>query len=148
MREVANDNRLAAIVCIKWTRGLRAKENSTRAESTVATLVRTENIGLNNYLPMSRAGTRVTEARLRLRLATTYPKAHHPVSIKPEGCPSVNSADGKTYACAQGAAFTYTLCGWAPANRDGWMLDLVRYRERCVGCEGMGGEVSSGGLGM
>jgi len=33
------------------------------------------------------------------------------ISIKADGCPTVKSADGKTYACAQGAAFTYTLCG-------------------------------------
>lgn len=30
-------------------------------------------------LPMSAAGARVPKARLRLRLATTDPKAHHPV---------------------------------------------------------------------
>ncbi|KAK5693172.1 hypothetical protein LTR97_010648 [Elasticomyces elasticus] len=33
------------------------------------------------------------------------------VSIAGDGCPSVNSADGKTYACAVTRALTYTLCG-------------------------------------
>lgn len=49
-RAVANDNKLSAAVRATWTRGLRAKENLTRAESTVATLLRTEHIGLNDYL--------------------------------------------------------------------------------------------------
>jgi hypothetical protein len=49
-REATNDNRLSAAVRTTWTRGLRTKENLTRAESTVATLLRTEHIGLNDYL--------------------------------------------------------------------------------------------------
>jgi hypothetical protein len=50
MRGAANDNKLSAAVRTTWTRGLRTKENLTRAESTVATLLRTEHIGLNDYL--------------------------------------------------------------------------------------------------
>lgn len=49
-REGANDSKLSAVVRTTWTRGLRTKENLTRAESTVATLLRTEHIGLNDYL--------------------------------------------------------------------------------------------------
>jgi hypothetical protein len=49
-REGVNDNKLSAAVRTAWTRGLRTKENLTRAESTVATLLRTEHIGLNDYL--------------------------------------------------------------------------------------------------
>jgi hypothetical protein len=49
-REGANDNTLSTAVRTTWIRGLRAKENLTRAESTVATLSRTEHIGLNDYL--------------------------------------------------------------------------------------------------
>lgn len=49
-REGANDSKLSAAVRTTWTRGLRTKENLTRAESTVATLLRTEHIGLNDYL--------------------------------------------------------------------------------------------------
>ena len=49
-REGANDSKLSAAVRTMWTRGLRTKENLTRAESTVATLLRTEHIGLNDYL--------------------------------------------------------------------------------------------------
>jgi hypothetical protein len=47
---VANDNKLSVAVRATWTSGLRTKENLTRAESTVATLLRTVNIGLNDYL--------------------------------------------------------------------------------------------------
>lgn len=49
-RAMANDNKLSVAVRATWARGLRAKENLTRAESTVATLLRTEHIGLNDYL--------------------------------------------------------------------------------------------------
>jgi len=49
-REVANNNRLSVAVRATWTRELRTKEILTRAESTVATLLRTEHIGLNDYL--------------------------------------------------------------------------------------------------
>jgi hypothetical protein len=49
-RSVANDNKLSVAVRATWARGLRKKENSTRAESTVMTLLRTEHIGLNDYL--------------------------------------------------------------------------------------------------
>lgn len=49
-RDVANDNKLSAAVRTTCSRGLRAKENLTRAESTVATLLRTEHISLNDYL--------------------------------------------------------------------------------------------------
>jgi hypothetical protein len=48
--EATNDNRLSAAVRTTWTRGLRTKENLTRAESTVATLLRTEHIGPNDYI--------------------------------------------------------------------------------------------------
>jgi hypothetical protein len=47
---VASDNKLSVAVRATWTPGLRTKENLTRAESTVATLLRTEHIGLNDYL--------------------------------------------------------------------------------------------------
>jgi hypothetical protein len=47
---VANDNKLSVAVRATWTPGLRTKGNLTRAESTVATLLRTEYIGLNDYL--------------------------------------------------------------------------------------------------
>jgi hypothetical protein len=47
---VANDNKLSVAVRATWTPGLRMKENLTRADSTVATLLRTEHIGLNDYL--------------------------------------------------------------------------------------------------
>lgn len=46
----ANNNKLSVAVCAAWTPKLRTKENLTRAESTVATLLRTEHIGLNDYL--------------------------------------------------------------------------------------------------
>jgi hypothetical protein len=47
---VVDDNRLSVAVRATWTPKLRTKENLTRAESTVATLLRTEHIGLNDYL--------------------------------------------------------------------------------------------------
>jgi hypothetical protein len=47
---MTNDNKLSAAARATWARGLRTKENLTRAESTVATLLRTEHIGLNDYL--------------------------------------------------------------------------------------------------
>jgi hypothetical protein len=47
---VASDNKLSVAVRATWTPGLRTKENLTRAESTIATLLRTEHIGLNDYL--------------------------------------------------------------------------------------------------
>jgi hypothetical protein len=47
---VANDKKLSVAVRATWIPGLRMKENWARAESTVATLLRTEHIGLNDYL--------------------------------------------------------------------------------------------------
>jgi hypothetical protein len=47
---VANDNKLSVAVRATGTLGLWTKENLTRAESTVATLLWTEHIGLNDYL--------------------------------------------------------------------------------------------------
>jgi hypothetical protein len=47
---VANDNKLSVAVRAIWVRGLRTKENLTRAESTIVTILRTEHIGLNDYL--------------------------------------------------------------------------------------------------
>jgi hypothetical protein len=47
---VANDNKLSVAVRATWTPALQMKENLARAESTVATLLRTEHIGLNDYL--------------------------------------------------------------------------------------------------
>ena len=47
---VANDNKLSVAVRAAWTPKLRTKENLIRAENTVATLLRTEHIGLNDYL--------------------------------------------------------------------------------------------------
>jgi hypothetical protein len=49
-RAMANDNKLSVAARATWARGLRTKENLTRAGSTVATLLRTEHIGLNYYL--------------------------------------------------------------------------------------------------
>jgi hypothetical protein len=49
-RSVANDNKLSVAVRATWARELRKKENSTRAESIVTTLLRTEHIGLNDHL--------------------------------------------------------------------------------------------------
>jgi hypothetical protein len=49
-RAMTNDNKLSVAVRATWVRGLRTKENFTRAGSTVATLLRTERIGLNDYL--------------------------------------------------------------------------------------------------
>lgn len=46
----ANDSRLSVAARATWSRRLRTKENLTRAESTVATLLRTEHVGLNDYL--------------------------------------------------------------------------------------------------
>lgn len=46
----AKDSSLSVAARATWTRGLRTKENLTRAESTVATLLRTEHVGLNDYL--------------------------------------------------------------------------------------------------
>lgn len=51
---VANDSRMSVAARATWNRGLRTKENLTRAESTVATLLRTEHIGLNDYLSRRR----------------------------------------------------------------------------------------------
>lgn len=47
---LANSNKLSVVARATWTQGLQTKENLTRAESTVATLLRTEHIGLNDYL--------------------------------------------------------------------------------------------------
>jgi hypothetical protein len=49
-RAMADDNKLSVTVRATWAQGLRTKENLTRAESTVATLLRAEHIGLNDYL--------------------------------------------------------------------------------------------------
>ncbi|KAF4547056.1 Hypothetical protein D9617_62g044130 [Elsinoe fawcettii] len=46
----ANGNRLSIAARTAWDRGLRTKEKLTRAESTVATLLRTKHIGLNDDL--------------------------------------------------------------------------------------------------
>jgi hypothetical protein len=48
-RALANDRKISVAARAIWTRGLRAKESLTRAESTVATLLRTGHIGLNDY---------------------------------------------------------------------------------------------------
>lgn len=48
-----NDSRLSVAACATWSRGLRTK-NLTRTESTVATLLLTEHIGLNDYLTRRR----------------------------------------------------------------------------------------------
>lgn len=45
---VVNDSQLSVAVRTIWARGLRTKENLTRAESTVATLLRTGHFGLND----------------------------------------------------------------------------------------------------
>lgn len=47
---LADDSKLSVAARATWTRGLRTKENLTRAGSTIATLLRTEHIGLHNYL--------------------------------------------------------------------------------------------------
>ena len=49
-RAMADDNKLSIAVRVTWARRLRTKENLTRAESTVTTLLQTEHIGLNEYL--------------------------------------------------------------------------------------------------
>jgi hypothetical protein len=48
---LTNNNKLSVAARATWTRGLWMKENLTKAESTVLTqLLRTEHIGMNNYL--------------------------------------------------------------------------------------------------
>ncbi|KAI7191628.1 hypothetical protein KC316_g5942 [Hortaea werneckii] len=50
-RALANDGGSVAVASrATWTQGLRTKENLTRAESTFATLLRTEHVGLDDYL--------------------------------------------------------------------------------------------------
>jgi hypothetical protein len=49
-RAMVNDNKLLVAVRAIWAQGIWTKENSTRAESAVATLLRTGHISLNNYL--------------------------------------------------------------------------------------------------
>lgn len=49
-RVVVNDSRLSVVTRATWSRGLRTKENLTRAESTMVTLLRTEHVDLNGYL--------------------------------------------------------------------------------------------------
>lgn len=49
-RALADDSKLSVAARATWAPGLRAKENLTRAGSTIATLLRTEHIGLHDYL--------------------------------------------------------------------------------------------------
>ncbi|TKA66906.1 hypothetical protein B0A55_11660 [Friedmanniomyces simplex] len=48
--QVSHERHLAVAVRTPWTRGLRTKERLTKVKSTVATLLRMEHIGLNDYL--------------------------------------------------------------------------------------------------
>lgn len=51
MRAQASDaGNMAVAARIEWTRRLQRKERLARAESTVATFLRTEHVGLNDYL--------------------------------------------------------------------------------------------------
>jgi hypothetical protein len=50
MRALANDRKLSVAARATWTRELLEKESLTRAENMVATLLRTEHIGRNDYL--------------------------------------------------------------------------------------------------